>query len=101
MKLVLAEKPSVAQSYAKVLGANKRCDGYGNAAGCQKRCAFHLHPAVRKAPGGDWNTEKRHIINYSKTRSTYEEYRKVGYSKSFWRRIGKKSLFTKAAKSGL
>ena len=28
MKLVLAEKPSVAQSYARVLGANKRCDGY-------------------------------------------------------------------------
>ena len=27
-KLVLAEKPSVAQSIAKVLGANKRCDGY-------------------------------------------------------------------------
>lgn len=28
MKLVLAEKPSVAQSIAKVLGANERCDGY-------------------------------------------------------------------------
>lgn len=28
MKLVLAEKLSVAQSLAKVLGANKRCDGY-------------------------------------------------------------------------
>lgn len=28
MKLVLAEKPSVAQSIAKVLGANKRKDGY-------------------------------------------------------------------------
>lgn len=28
MKLVLAEKPSVAQSIAKVLGANKRRDGY-------------------------------------------------------------------------
>lgn len=28
MKLVLAEKPSVAQALAKVLGANKRCDGY-------------------------------------------------------------------------
>ncbi|MCD8368637.1 MAG: DNA topoisomerase 3, partial [Clostridiales bacterium] len=27
-KLVIAEKPSVAQSIAKVLGANKRCDGY-------------------------------------------------------------------------
>ena len=28
MKLVLTEKPSVAQSLAKVLGVNKRCDGY-------------------------------------------------------------------------
>ena len=28
MKLVLAEKPSVAQSIANVLGANKREDGY-------------------------------------------------------------------------
>lgn len=28
MKLVLAEKPSVAQSIAKVLGVNERCDGY-------------------------------------------------------------------------
>ena len=28
MKLVLAEKPSVAQSIAKVLGANEHCDGY-------------------------------------------------------------------------
>lgn len=28
MKLVLAEKPSVAQSIAKVIGATKRCDGY-------------------------------------------------------------------------
>ena len=31
MKLVLAEKPSVAQSIAKVLGAAKREDGYSNA----------------------------------------------------------------------
>ena len=28
MKLVLAEKPSVAQSIAKVIGANKRYNGY-------------------------------------------------------------------------
>lgn len=28
MKLVVAEKPSVAQSIAKVIGANKRQDGY-------------------------------------------------------------------------
>ena len=28
MQLVIAEKPSVAQSLARVIGANKRCDGY-------------------------------------------------------------------------
>ena len=28
MKLVIAEKPSVAQSIAKVIGANERGDGY-------------------------------------------------------------------------
>ena len=28
MKLVIAEKPSVAQSLAKVIGTNKRQDGY-------------------------------------------------------------------------
>lgn len=28
MKLVIAEKPSVAQSLAKIIGANKRQDGY-------------------------------------------------------------------------
>ena len=28
MKLVIAEKPSVAQSLARVIGADKRCDGY-------------------------------------------------------------------------
>ena len=27
-KLVICEKPSVAQSIGKVLGASKRCDGY-------------------------------------------------------------------------
>ena len=28
MKLVIAEKPSVAQSLAKVIGANQKKDGY-------------------------------------------------------------------------
>ena len=28
MKLIITEKPSVGQSYARVLGATKRCDGY-------------------------------------------------------------------------
>lgn len=37
MKLVLAEKPSVAQSIAKVLEANNRCDGYLEGNGCRTR----------------------------------------------------------------
>ena len=28
MKLIITEKPSVGQAYARVLGATKRCDGY-------------------------------------------------------------------------
>ena len=43
MKLVLAEKPSVAQSLAKVLGANKQCDGYLEGNGCiVSWCVGHL-----------------------------------------------------------
>ena len=42
MKLVLAEKPSVAQSIAKVLGAAKREDGYP-CYGCYARsCHFRI-----------------------------------------------------------
>lgn len=43
MKLVLAEKPSVAQSIAKVLGANKRGDGYLEGGGyLVSWCVGHL-----------------------------------------------------------
>lgn len=43
MKLVLAEKPSVAQSIAKALGANKREDGYLEGSGyVDSWCVGHL-----------------------------------------------------------
>ena len=43
MKLVIAEKPSVAQSLAKVIGANKRCDGYLEGGGyLVSWCVGHL-----------------------------------------------------------
>lgn len=43
MKLVLAEKPSVAQSIAKVLGATKREDGYLEGSGyVVSWCVGHL-----------------------------------------------------------
>ena len=41
---------------------------------------------------------KKHIINYSKTRSVYEEYRKAGYSKSFFEAHREEITLYKAAK---
>jgi len=41
---------------------------------------------------------KKHIINYSKTRSTYEEYRKAGYSKKFFEAHREEIILHKAAK---
>ena len=41
---------------------------------------------------------KKHIINYSKTRSTYEEYRKAGYSKKFFETHREEITLHKAAK---
>ena len=37
-RLALAEKPSVAQAIAKVLGATKRCDGYLEGNGWLEHC---------------------------------------------------------------
>lgn len=41
---------------------------------------------------------KKHIINYSKTRPTYEEYRKAGYSKKFFEAHREELTLHKAAK---
>ena len=59
MKLVLAEKPSVAQSIAKVLGANKREDGYLEGNGyIVSWCVGHLvelaQPEAYDAKYGKW-----------------------------------------------
>ncbi len=54
-KLVLAEKPSVAQSIAKVLGASLRKDGYLEGNGfIVSWCVGHL---VELAPPGSYNTK--------------------------------------------
>ena len=43
MKLVIAEKPSVARSLARVIGADKRCDGYLEGGGyLVSWCVGHL-----------------------------------------------------------
>ena len=44
-------------------------------------------------------TLKKHIINYSKTRRTYEEYRKAGYSKKFFEVHREELTLHKAAKA--
>lgn len=44
-------------------------------------------------------TLKKHIINYSKTRATYEEYRKAGYSKKFLEAHREELTIHKAAKA--
>ena len=41
---------------------------------------------------------KKHIINYSKTRATYEAYRKAGYSKNFFEAHREEITLHKAAK---
>ncbi|MBR0391331.1 MAG: relaxase/mobilization nuclease domain-containing protein [Oscillospiraceae bacterium] len=41
---------------------------------------------------------KKHIINYSRTRGTYEEYRKAGYSKKFFEAHREEIALHKAAK---
>ena len=41
---------------------------------------------------------KKHIINYSKTRSTYEAYRKAGYSRKFFEAHREELTLHKAAK---
>ena len=58
MKLVLAEKPSVAQSIAKVLGAAKREDVYFVVLergmlckSIRNRCSCRTVPATRRSPG--------------------------------------------------
>ena len=61
-KLVLAEKPSVSQSIAKVLGANKRCDGYLEGNGyIVSWCVGHLvelaAPEVYDEKYGKWRLE--------------------------------------------
>ena len=42
---------------------------------------------------------KKHIINYSKTRSVYEDYRKAGYSKKFLEDHREEITIHKAAKA--
>ncbi len=67
MKLVITEKPSVAFTIAKVLGANKRCDGYYEGSGYKVSwCVGHLvsmaSPDKYDEKYAKWNMEDLPII---------------------------------------
>ncbi len=58
MKLLVCEKPSVAQTVAKVIGAGKRCDGYLEGGGyLVSWCVGHLVELARPSlcPGRTGN----------------------------------------------
>ena len=68
MKLVLAEKPSVAQSIAKVLGAAKREDGYLEGNGyVVSWCVGHLvelaQPEAYDAKYSKWAVSYTHLFS--------------------------------------
>ncbi len=67
MKLVITEKPSVGVSIAKVIGANKRCDGYYEGSGFRVSwCVGHLvqmaSPDKYDEKYAKWNMEDLPII---------------------------------------
>ena len=75
MKLVLAEKPSVAQSIAKVLGAAKREDGYLEGNGyVVSWCVGHLvelaQPEAYDAKYSKW----AYSLSFRITRGYIEEF---------------------------
>lgn len=83
MKLVLAEKPSVAQSIAKVIGAKKRCDGYLEGNGyVVSWCVGHLvelcNPESYDEKYGKWKHEDLPIIpmnwKYEVSASTQKQF---------------------------
>ena len=97
-KLVLAEKPSVAQSIAKVLGANKRSDGYLEGNGyIVSWCVGHLvelaAPEVYDEKYGKWRLEDLPILPddwiYQVSSSTRKQY---GILKDLMKRADVESL---------
>ena len=83
MKLVITEKPSVAQSVAKVIGAKKRCDGYLEGGGyVVSWCVGHLvelsPPQAYDERYGKWRYEDLPILprewHYEVSPSTKKQY---------------------------
>ena len=60
MQLVIAEKPSVAQSIARVIGAGERKDGYMEGNGYIVSWCIG-HPAVQAQPDARCRSEERRV----------------------------------------
>ena len=95
MKLVIAEKPSVAQSLARVIGATKRQDGYLEGNGyLVSWCIGHLvelsEPETYDERYSKWRLEDLPILPerflYEVSAGTSKQYKDVGvrpyYNKS-------------------
>lgn len=77
---------------------------FENARTFEARDAARVEAMLADEPAGFMEADtitmlKKHIINYSKTRVTYEEYRKVGYSKKFLEAHREEITIHKAAKA--
>lgn len=84
MRLVITEKPSVAQSIAKVIGADKRCDGYLEGNGyVVSWCVGHLvelaEPGAYDERFDKWNINDLPIMpadwQYQVTAATRKQYK--------------------------
>ena len=64
----------------------------------KKRDALQAQMAESEKRLVEIATLKKHIVNYSKTRNTYEAYRKAGYSKKFFEEHREEITLHKAAK---
>ncbi len=64
----------------------------------EKRDALLVGVKASEARLSEIATLKTHIINYSKTKETYSEYRKSGYSKNFYEEHRAEIILHKAAK---
>lgn len=64
-----------------------------------KRDALHDSIQASEKKLAEIAALKKHIINYSKTRATYEAYRKAGYSKKFLEEHREEITIHKAAKA--
>ena len=61
-------------------------------------CARRPNPGLNTRQLTEIAALKKHIINYSKTRGTYEAYRKAGYSRKFFEAHREEITLHKAAK---